>query len=65
MADHLSGDTPTPRSRPGYLEVLRECPGYRLLFFARVISLLGDWFATIAIIALLRDVAGSSPSDSC
>ena len=46
--------------RPSYREVLRECPGFRLLFSARVTSLLGDWFSVLATIALLREVVGSS-----
>ncbi|MCP3982020.1 MAG: MFS transporter [bacterium] len=45
----------------GYLGVLRTFPGFRSLFVARVISLLGDWFSLIAVIALLREVAGSNP----
>ena len=49
------------RPRPGYLEVLRECPGYRRLFLARTISLGGDWFSIIGILALLRQELGSSP----
>lgn len=52
---------PHRESPPGYLQVLRECPDFRLLFSARVVSLLGDWFSTLATIALLRDVTGSSP----
>ena len=50
---------PTPEARPTYLQVLKDCPGFRLLFAARSISLLGDWFALIALIALLREVTGS------
>jgi hypothetical protein len=46
--------------QPGYLEVLRACPAYRLLFLARVTSLLGDWFSLVATVALLREVVGSS-----
>jgi len=42
MAENPSG-TRAPE-RPGYIEVLRECPDFRLLFFARTIGLLGDWF---------------------
>jgi len=43
----------------GYLRLLRDCPDYRLLFSARAISLLGDWFSLIATVALLREVVGS------
>ena len=31
------------------------------MFFARAVSLLGDWFSLIATIALLREVAGADP----
>ncbi len=44
--------------KPGYVEVLRNNPKFRLLFAARTISLLGDWFSLLATIALLREVAG-------
>ncbi len=47
------------QSKPGYVEVLRSNPQFRLLFAARTISLLGDWFSLLATIALLREVAGS------
>ena len=43
----------------GYLQVFRECPDFRRLFAARTISLLGDWFSLIAIVALLRETVGS------
>jgi len=59
--DANRGESPRNRGKPGYLDVLRECPGFRLLFFARVISLGGDWLSMIAIVALLREVTGSSP----
>jgi MFS family permease len=49
-------------ARPGYIQVLRECPDFRRLYSARVISLCGDWFSLIAIVALLREVVGSSPT---
>lgn len=59
-----SGATRTPppaEPAPSYVAVLRDCPGFRLLFSARVISLFGDWFSLIATLALLREVVGSSP----
>ena len=52
---------PTGRGGSAYVQVLRECPGFRLLFAARSISLLGDWFSMIAIVALLRETTGSNP----
>ena len=54
--------SPTGVGRPGYLQLLRECPGFRLLFASRSISLFGDWFSLIAVVALLREVTGSSPT---
>jgi len=50
---------PHTEPRPGYARLLREFPDYRLLFASRSVSLLGDWFSMIAIIALLREVVGS------
>ena len=47
--------------RPGYVRVLRECPGFRRLFAARVISLTGDWLSLLALFALLREVTGTDP----
>jgi hypothetical protein len=65
MSEQLEGASSPPGRRrergPGYFEVLRECPGFRLLFLARAISLFGDWFSVIAIIAMFRQVTGSSP----
>ena len=49
--------------RPGYVQLLRDCPGYRLLFAARSVSLLGDWFSMIAIVALLREVERLDPGN--
>lgn len=54
--------SPKPARAAGYLRVLREAPGFRLMFTARAISLLGDWFSLVAVIALLREVLGSSPA---
>jgi len=63
MAENVTGAPvlPEPERKPGYLEVLRDCPGYRTMFLARSISLFGDWFSLIAVIAMLRQVTGSSP----
>ncbi len=58
--DPRANSPPSGPARVGYIQVLRDCPGYRLLFSARVISLLGDWFSLIATLALLREVVGSS-----
>jgi len=44
----------------GFLALLRSFPDYRRLFIARTISLVGDWFNLIALIALLREVTGGN-----
>ncbi len=36
-----------------YLRLLRDNPGYARLWYASVISLLGDWFDTITLLALV------------
>ena len=43
-----------------YLDLLRSNTSYRRLFFARMISLLGDWFHLLAILALLRGIGHDS-----
>ena len=43
----------------GYLELLVENAPFRRLFCARTISLLGDWFNTLAVLALLREIGDS------
>lgn len=42
----------------GFLELLGGNAQYRRLYVARTISLLGDWFNTLAVLALLREVGG-------
>lgn len=37
-----------------YVELLRQRPQVRLLWLAQVVSLLGDWFGTIAAIILVN-----------
>ncbi|MEO1663913.1 MAG: MFS transporter [Chloroflexota bacterium] len=43
-----------------YLTLLRQNPGFRRLWLAQVISLLGDWFSTIVLSALIRDLTVGS-----
>jgi MFS family permease len=50
-------DEPSAQA-PGYLALLRANSGFRTLYVARLISLLGDWFNTFAILALLRRLEG-------
>jgi MFS family permease len=42
----------------GYIELLVVNPTFRRFFAARVVSLLGDWFNTLAVLALLRAIGG-------
>lgn len=46
----------------GYWELLMSNPFFRRLYLARQISLLGDWFALLAILALLRSIGAESAS---
>lgn len=46
-------------SEIGYLELLNKRPQYRLLWLAQVVSLLGDWFGTIAAIILVNRLTDS------
>jgi len=50
-------DTASP---PGYLEILRKYPSYRRLYSAKLVSMMGDWFSLIALIAMLREVTGGN-----
>ena len=43
----------------GYLELLRENRGFRQLWLGQVVSQLGDWFDTIAVMALVLNLTGS------
>src|SRR4051812_6863647 len=41
-----------------YLRLLRENRNYRLLWFAQVVSELGDWFYALAVYNLLLELTG-------
>jgi predicted MFS family arabinose efflux permease len=41
------------------LSVLRRNRDFRLLFLAQIVSYAGDWFATVAMLGLVRDRTGS------
>lgn len=43
-------------------ELFRNNRSYRCLFGARIVSLFGDWFNTLAVLALLRELGGLSAS---
>lgn len=43
-----------------YLELLRDNRDFRRLWFAHLISLGGDWFASVALLGLIDEMTGSS-----
>jgi len=46
------------RSAKGLLALLGGNPAFRRLFAARAISLVGDWFAFVALSGLVYDLTG-------
>lgn len=58
--DSSPGPSGPPRTRAGYWELLRTNRNYRRLWVGDVASLLGDWFNTIALYTLVRQLTGSS-----
>ncbi len=44
----------------GYLGMLRRNRDFRLLYVATLISLAGDWFATVALLDLVLELTGSA-----
>lgn len=42
-----------------YVQLLRRNPSYRNLWFSQVVSNAGDWFSTIAVLALTLELTGS------
>ena len=43
-----------------YWDLLRENRNFRLIWFAQIVSELGDWFYSVAIFAFLLEVTGSA-----
>ena len=46
----------------GYIRLTRQNPNFRKLWYAQIISEIGDWFYTIAIFSLLLDLTGRAAS---
>ena len=46
----------------GYVELLSTNRDFRGVYFARLISLFGDWFNLLAVLALLRSIGYESAS---
>ncbi|GIV58830.1 MAG: MFS transporter [Rhodothermaceae bacterium] len=51
--------TPSPEGPAGYVELVRGNVHFRRLWFGNIISLLGDWFNTIALYTLVSELTGS------
>ena len=49
----------TAEGEAGYLELIRSNVHFRRLWFGNIVSLLGDWFNTIALYTLVSDLTGS------
>ncbi|HVG30249.1 MAG TPA: MFS transporter [Pyrinomonadaceae bacterium] len=55
-----TGETGVGRGVPiGYVELLRRNREFRLLWLGQVVSQLGDWFDTIAVMAIVLRLTGS------
>jgi MFS family permease len=51
-----------PVSLPAYYRLLRDNRNFRRLWFAQIISEVGDWFYVVAVYSLLFDLIGSAKS---
>lgn len=58
-ATHPPADAPLPAGLRGYAVLLRRNPNARNLWLAQVVSQLGDWFNTIALLGLLVELTGN------
>ena len=60
QASSPSRDSPPHAAAPaGYLELIRRNPNFRRLWIAEIVSLLGDWFNTIALYHLVATLTGT------
>ena len=48
----------------GYLQLIRQNPNMRNIWLGQVVSQLGDWFNTVALLGLLIDLTGNPASAS-
>ena len=51
--------SPAPAPSNGYVRLIRENANFRRLWGGNVVSLFGDWFNTIAIYELVKELTGS------
>ena len=55
-----AGAGTSARRRAGVVDLLRSNRDFRLLYIAQVISLGGDWFATVALLGIVGDLTNNS-----
>ena len=57
-------DSPLPRGLRGYAALLSRNRNVRMIWFGQLISYIGDWFNTVAVLGLLIDLTKSPASAS-
>ena len=57
--EETAGERGGASSKTGYVALLRENRGFRLLWLGQVVSQLGDWFNTIAVYTLVLNLTDS------
>jgi MFS family permease len=58
----VSDDAPLPSGLRGYAALLRRNPDARKLFSAQIVSQLGNWFNTVALLGLLVELTNNPAS---
>jgi predicted MFS family arabinose efflux permease len=53
VAKAVAKELADPSRPPGYARLLRENPNLRRLWYGQVVSQMGDWFSSVAVMALL------------
>jgi MFS family permease len=61
-AKSATENVPAQNRPAGYLELLRSNHNFRKLWLGQVVSELGDWFSTIALLNLILEVTGRAQS---
>ncbi len=59
-----SPNAPLPRGLRGYSALLSRNRNVRMIWFGQLISYLGDWFNTVALLGLLIEITGNPASAS-
>ena len=64
VSSTFSHAQPLPRGLAGYVTLLRQNPNFRNLWIGQVISDLGDWFNTVAVLGLLQELTHNALGSS-